>query len=56
MNVFKKEPDFRVTIYCDSEEQKEQISGRLTILKQRYGHRRNCNVLEKILEKEIKLK
>ena len=54
MNAQKNEQKPRITIYCNDEEQKEYISSRLEILKNRFGVKTNSDVIEHLIKDEIK--
>ena len=51
---YKNEQKPRITIYCNDEEQKEYISSKLAILKNRYGVKNNSDVIEHLVNEEIK--
>jgi len=54
MNAQKNEQKPRITIYCYNEAQKENINNGLATLKNKYGVKNNADVIEHLINEEIK--
>lgn len=52
MNALKNEQKERITIYCDTKEQQENIRNKLQSLRMIYGNLKNCDVIEYLVNQE----
>jgi len=50
---YKTDQKPRITIYCNNEEQKERLSARLEILKNKFSVKTNVEVIEYLVIQEI---